>query len=230
MGFSMIVYALGLQQDLLSDVRKSLAKLRIRVDCLPVTCLDAAGVLLQPTDGVAPSVLVGMDAIRLCGDLRARGVTCPAIGLLEPGTADRTLSLFEAGADDVMIAPVLATELKARINAIVRRMSGHAAPVIRLGEIEAYLDGRPPRVSGREIRLTDKEQEIFRQLVLRPDAACRRDALFSAVYSLADRQPEERAIDMHVYKLRRKISALAESGASYIETVPGGYRIRAAHG
>jgi DNA-binding response OmpR family regulator len=80
--------------------------------------------------------------------LRMAGCGNPVIVLRDFRNAAETAELLDRGADEVLVAPIKAIELKARVNAILRRSHGHASDAVKVGNIVAYFDGRDPEVAG----------------------------------------------------------------------------------
>jgi two-component system cell cycle response regulator CtrA len=157
--------------------------------------------------------------------LRAAGCDNPVVVMRDFRNARETAVLLDRGADEVVVAPVKAVELKARVNAILRRSHGHAGEEVKVGDIVAYLDGRDPEVAGRRMRLSQREHAIFRQLALNARKVVPKSAIYDAVYGVSDMPPFEKVIDVYICKIRKKLEATTPAGARYIETVPGrGYR------
>jgi two-component system cell cycle response regulator CtrA len=136
-----------------------------------------------------------------------------------------TAELLDRGADEVLVAPIKAIELKARVNAILRRSHGHASDEVKVGNIVAYFDGRDPEVAGNRMRLSQREHAVFKQLALNASKVVPKSAIYDAVYGISDMPPFEKVIDVYICKIRKKLDASTPGGGRYIETVPGrGYR------
>ncbi len=184
-------------------------------------------VLLAAIPGVADKIAA----------LRSAGCDNPVVVIRDFRHAADTASLLDRGADEVVVAPIKAVELKARVNAILRRLHGHSADEVRVGDIVAYLDGRDPEVAGRRLRLSRREHAIFKQLALNASKVVPKSAIYDAVYGISDMPPFEKVIDVYICKIRKKLDATIPAGGRYIETLPGrGYRfsdealVRAASG
>jgi two-component system cell cycle response regulator CtrA len=149
----------------------------------------------------------------------------PVIILRDFATLAETAELLDRGADEVLVAPIKAIELKARVNAILRRSHGHASDEVKVGKIVAYFDGRDPEVAGTRMRLSQREHAVFKQLALNASKVVPKSAIYDAVYGISEMPPFEKVIDVYICKIRKKLDASMPGGGRYIETVPGrGYR------
>ncbi len=128
--------------------------------------------------------------------LRTAGCTNPILVMRDFRNSRDTAAALDAGADDDIVIPVKAIELKARINAVTRRSHGHAAESIEVGEVVAYLDGRDPEVSGATVKLSRREHAIFQQLVLNACRVVSKGSIYDAVYGMSEDQPFDKVIDV----------------------------------
>lgn len=167
-------------------------------------------------------VVSGMD---VCRTIRARSDAkhMPIIMLTaRTGENDRVAGL-ELGADDYVTKPFSLRELSARVKALLRRASRAdetAALVYQGDDLTADFDAVAVAVKGAPIRLTRREFELLRYLVVNKNRVVSRDRLLERVWGY-DRVVETRSVDVHVGRLRGK---LGDAGRQ-IETVVGlGYR------
>ena len=149
--------------------------------------------------------------------------------------ADRVMGL-ELGADDFLTKPFSPRELLARIRTVLRRTKSTALAQAREREIRAYrfadfeLNLRTRRLKRRDgpnIDLTNREFNLLAALLAAPERILSRDQLLEAsrVY---DNEVYDRAIDVQVLRLRRKIEAdpaqprfiVTERGVGYIFRSP----------
>jgi two-component system, OmpR family, response regulator len=149
--------------------------------------------------------------------------------------ADRVMGL-ELGADDYLTKPFSPRELLARIRTVLRRTKSAAPGQSRQREIRAYRFGdfelnlrtrRLKRRDGGPIVLTKGEFNLLAALLGAPERILTRDQLLEAsrVY---DNEVYDRAIDIQVLRLRRKIERdpaepqfiVTERGAGYIFSAP----------
>jgi two-component system, OmpR family, response regulator len=149
--------------------------------------------------------------------------------------ADRIMGL-ETGADDYLTKPFSPRELLARIRTVLRRTKSGAPGATRQPEIRAYrfaefeLNLRTRRLrrgDGGNIVLTNGEFNLLAALLAAPERILTRDQLLEAS-RLYDNEVYDRAIDIQVLRLRRKIEPdpsqpryiLTERGAGYLFSAP----------
>ena len=171
------------------------------------------------------------DTPEIVARMRAAGARNPVLVLRDFRNSRAAAKMLDLGADDDLVVPVKAIELRSRINAITRRSHGHTAESVTIGEVTAYFDGRDPEVAGQRIKLSRREHAIFQQLALNACKVISKAAIYDAVYGMADEQPFDKVIDVYICKIRKKIDTAAPSGHQYIETVHGrGYKLAPAEG
>ncbi|MEM1130085.1 MAG: response regulator [Pseudomonadota bacterium] len=174
-------------------------------------------------------MMPGEDGIDLTRGLRDDGTTTPILLLTAKGeTADRIKGL-EAGADDYLAKPFEPKELLLRINAILRRVpvteaGDSAVKTLRLGTIHYDIE-RGELWSGDDpIRLTATETQLMRIFSSRPGEALSRSQLVEDL-GRDKGQAQERAVDVQITRLRRKIEPDPKQ-PRYLQTVRGeGYML-----
>ncbi|ETX28894.1 response regulator transcription factor [Roseivivax isoporae] len=187
-------------------------------ETLRVACPEGAAFLLADT----PETL---DYIR---NLRRAELHGPILVMRDLRNARATADSLDAGADDDVVLPIKAVEMRSRINSILRRAGGHAAESTTVGEVTVYFDGRNPDVCGVAVHLSRREHAILRHLALNATRVVSKQVLYDAVYGLSEDQPFDKVIDVYICKIRKKLSAAAASGHVYIETVHRrGYKLTA---
>jgi DNA-binding response OmpR family regulator len=168
--------------------------------------------------------LPGMDGLEVCRMIRRQTTTAHIPIIIVSARADevdRVLGL-EMGADDYLVKPFSLKELAARCRVALRRSDGGSEPVrgYRDQNFEIEFDSFLLRYKGEEIRLTQKEFEIFRYLVERAGRVLTRERLLERVWGY-EADVDARSIDAHIRRLRRKLGAARD----HIETIVGiGYR------
>ncbi|TYO88829.1 response regulator [Oceanicella actignis] len=169
-------------------------------------------------------MMPGEDGLSLVASLRPR-IATPVLLLTARGAAQDRIRGLEAGADDYLAKPFEPRELLLRIHAILRRAAPpEPAPepprVLSLGEVR-YDVARGELWRGEErIRLTATEGALLRVLAAAAHEPVDRATLLA---ELDDAQ--ERAVDVQITRLRRKIEPDPKA-PRYIQTVRGaGYML-----
>jgi len=142
---------------------------------------------------------------------------------------DQLLGL-KMGADDYITKPFSQKLLIERVKAILRRSSGESASnptdekaLMKRGNLLLNIDRHECQWKDERIKLTVTEFLILENLVNRPGYVKNRDQLMSAAYT-EDIYVDDRTIDSHIKRIRRKFKAIDKSFDS-IETLYGvGYR------
>ncbi len=171
-------------------------------------------------------MLPGIDGLEVCRQLKRSRETesIPVIMLTARGDEADIVAGLELGADDYLTKPFSPRVLLAHLRATLRRTS--AAPATReilaSGPIALDRGRRETMVSGAPIELTFTEFEVLWFLASRPGLVFTRSQIVDAVRG-ADYPVTERAVDVQIVGLRRKLGA----AGALIETVRGvGYRFR----
>lgn len=163
-------------------------------------------------------MMPGQGGLEVLRQLRGAGVPLPIIMLTARGDeTDRVVGL-ELGADDYVAKPFSPRELLARLRAVVRRAQpaldserlASAGISVDTGTREAWLDGQP-------VALTGLELDLLIALLRRAGRVIPRSALLELA-GRADVTVNERAIDVHISRLRKK---LGDEPPRRIKTVRG---------
>ena len=171
-------------------------------------------------------MLPGLDGFTICNDIRKKKPNQGIIMITAKGSEDDIVTGFKAGADDYIPKPFSLRELMVRIEAVLRRTGKNIGNhEIHYGDI--FFDGKNLRAEygGRQVELTRKEMDIIAYLVRHQDRIVSKKELLTDVWHYADPNVETRTVDIHLLKLRKKLSSLT-GFASFITTVRGeGYRL-----
>ena len=130
---------------------------------------------------------------------------------------------FELGIDDYVVKPFSPKELMARVNAVLSRRKGSAAPAqqtLKFGGLEINIAARTVTVDGKKVDLTPKEYDLLFYLVENKNIALSRDKLLSDIWGY-DFFGDDRTIDTHIKNLRNNLGPYRD----YIVTLRGvGYK------
>ncbi|MCA3444608.1 MAG: response regulator transcription factor [Rhodobacter sp.] len=173
-------------------------------------------------------MMPGEDGIALTRDLR-RHMTTPILLLTARGETGNRIEGLEAGADDYLVKPFEPKELLLRINAILRRVpqvrAADAGPkVLHLGAVRYDVDRGELWNGAMIIRLTATEAALMRIFAAQAGAPVSRERLVGDL-GRDESQAQERAVDVQITRLRRKIEADPKQ-PRYLQTVRGaGYML-----
>ncbi len=153
-------------------------------------------------------MLPGIQGAELCRMLRSDPKTeaLPIIMLTAKGELADKIRGLETGADDYMTKPFSPKELVARVNAVLRRMSGRLTKekVIRIGDLS--IDRETYTVTRRDtpLRLSATEFKLLLYLAERKGRVFSRGQLLDAVWK-DETYVEPRTVDVHIRRLRTQI-------------------------
>ena len=174
-------------------------------------------------------MLPEMDGFTVLRELRAARPTLPVIMVTARGAEDDRVRGLRDGADDYVTKPFSALELLARVDAVLRRSPERPSDVALLHgpSVEVDLQRREARgTQGEPEALTEREAQIIRYLYICRDRAVDRDELLHRVWGLNPRGIETRTVDMQIARLREKLTRVAGTSTTWIQTVRGkGYML-----
>ncbi|SHJ05823.1 response regulator [Wenxinia saemankumensis] len=210
-------------------IRELLSRFLLRNGFLVTSARDGAHArrILGGLDfdlAVLDVMMPGEDGISLCRALRDER-EMPILLLTARGETSDRIAGLEAGADDYLAKPFEPKELLLRINAILRRAP---APVedpaprpasLSLGAIRYDVDRGEMWEGEAPVRLTATEVQLMRIFAARPGEAVSRSFLVEEL-GRGDGQAQERAVDVQITRLRRKIEADPRQ-PRYLQTVRG---------
>ena len=165
---------------------------------------------INPDLMVLDVMMPGESGLDLTQSLRGeRHSNMPILLLTARGTPEDRIAGFEAGADDYLGKPFEPRELVLRIRALLRRAPPPSDPVgptgpVRIGSAEFDIERGELRDANGPIRLTGGEAALLMALANKPNEVLSREDIAEA---LGMDDSGERAIDVQVVRLRRKIEA-----------------------
>lgn len=169
------------------------------------------------------------DGFEVCQMIRELS-DVPIIMLTAKGDdMDKILGL-EYGADDYITKPFNILEVKARIKAIMRRVTKQAQgqtedKILNKGEMKIDCESRRVFIADREINLTAKEFDLLELLAMNPNKVYSRENLLNIVWGY-EYPGDARTVDVHIRRLREKVET-NPSDPKYVYTKWGvGYYFR----
>jgi len=189
------------------------------------TAVDLAA--SEPFDLILLDVMLpGKDGFEVCRSLRRSGLHTPII-LLTAKTqeAEKVLGL-ELGADDYVTKPFSPRELRARIKAVLRRMSEPQDEIFRFADIEVDFARCAVRRGGRPVELSALEFKLLTAFLRSRGRVLTRDQLLDAAWG-RDVAVNDRAVDNHIVNLRRKLEDDPSQPRHFLNIRGMGYRFDA---
>jgi len=143
----------------------------------------------------------------------------PVVILSARGTWAERVEGLNLGADDYIAKPFHAAEVIARLRALIRRASGHAANMVQHGRVSIDLVANIALLDGVDVALTAQELKVLGYLMQRPGRVISQGDLAEHVYGMSDIRGSN-TIEVFIARLRAKL------GRDVIRTVRGiGYRM-----
>ncbi|NOC85941.1 MULTISPECIES: response regulator [unclassified Ruegeria] len=173
-------------------------------------------------------MMPGEDGVSLTRALRETHTT-PILLLTAKGETEHRIAGLEAGADDYLAKPFEPKELLLRINAILRRMpetpaEETTAKILNLGPIRYDIERGEMWQGEDPVRLTATESQLMKIFSAQPGEPISRAKLVEDL-GRDKGQAQERAVDVQITRLRRKIEQDPKQ-PRYLQTVRGaGYML-----
>ena len=171
-------------------------------------------------------MLPTLDGFSICKQIRKEKPNQAIVILTAKGSEDDIVSGFKAGADDYVSKPFSLRELMVRVEAVLRR-AGKNSGDDQIHSHGIFFDGKTLLATYKErgMELTRREMDIILYLHRKRDQIVSKKELLTEVWNYADPDIETRTVDIHMLKLRKKISNLI-GDIAFILTVRGeGYRL-----
>ena len=175
----------------------------------------------EPYDAIILDLgLPKLDGLSLLQKWRQSGNRVPVLILTSRDTWREKVSGLRAGADDYLAKPFELEEVMARVEALIRRASGHANPLLRCGRLE--LDPVSARVTldGAPVNLTALEYRALQYMMQKAGSVVSKSELSEHIYG-QNLERDSNVIEVLINHLRCKLIP------TLIETRRGlGYRLR----
>ncbi|WP_108650739.1 response regulator [Dongshaea marina] len=143
------------------------------------------------------------DGISLIKKLRAQKISFPILILTARSNWQDKVDGLEAGADDYMVKPFQHEELKARMNALLRRSSGFVSPKVTADPYTLDLSSKTLLMNEDTITLTSFEYSILEYLMRNSKQVVSKQQLLDQLYG--DNEGDPNTIEVMMSRLRKKI-------------------------
>ena len=174
---------------------------------------------------IVDRMLPHIDGLTVVQTLRASNKTVPILFLSALGEVDDRVRGLEAGGDDYLTKPFAFSELKARIEALLRRSQLADAPVTELVVEDLSMDLLARTVARNDVAidLQPREYRLLEYLMRHAGQVVTRTMLLEHVWDYHF-DPQTNVIDVHISRIRAKIDKTFDK--ALLVTVRGaGYRL-----
>jgi two-component system response regulator RegX3 len=184
----------------------------------------------QPYDLlVLDLMLPSLSGVEVCRRLRNESAVPILMLTAKDAEVDRVVGL-ESGADDYVTKPFSMPELVARVRAILRRreldaQSAGEAAVLDVGGLHIDLARYEVLVEGRSVHLTPSELKLLALLAHEPERVFSRREIMQHLWD-SDFVGDERACDLHVSNIRRKIERDPDRPERLLTVRGAGYKLQ----
>jgi len=149
------------------------------------------------------------DGFTLAKEIRKINENIPIIFLTAKSMKEDTLQGFKVGADDYISKPFSMEELLARINAVLRRLKEEhekqAETKFKIGKYHFDTDKRILVINNEEQKLTSKENQLLRLLIINEGKVLERTYALKAIWE-DDNYFNARSMDVYIAKLRKHLN------------------------
>ena len=167
-------------------------------------------------------MMPGEDGFSFCSRIRAE-VDCPILFLTARAEDAALVQGLGLGADDYIKKPFSIAELRARVNAHLRREVRQPTYILSRGGVRFDIQAKVVIAGEHSLPFTKGEYAICEHLALHAGQVFTKEQLYEAVFGF-DAEGDSSAIAEHIKNIRAKLKA---DGLSPIETVWGvGYKWR----
>lgn len=151
-------------------------------------------------------MMPGMDGFAFCEKIRSL-VDCPILFLTAKTMENDITFGLGLGADDYLTKPFRIAELRARVNAHLRRESRERHTSLIFDKIKLDLSAKELRVDDVPVPLTKSEYLICEYLARNKGQVFSKEQIYEAVFSL-DGESDNSTISTHIKNIRAKLSKL----------------------
>ncbi len=201
--------ASGYTVDIVSDGNKAESQIQFgKYDCM-----------------ILDLMIPNKDGITICKNIRDKGITSPIIMLTAKGNLEDKLLGLGAGADDYLTKPFEFEELKARIQALLRRKEKQIQEKLTSKDIVMNTTSHTVTVSGKPLNLTLKEYAVLELLMRNKNHVMTRTKILDHCWGY-DFDSFSNVVDVYIKRIRNKIKKISKKDEEYIQTIRGiGYKI-----
>ncbi len=163
-----------------------------------------------------------MNGIDLIKAIREDGKNFPILILTARDNWTDKVEGLDSGADDYVVKPFQIEEIKARLNALLRRAAGFAKPTLDFASLSLDTTAKRLTVGGAYVELTAYEYKVLEYLMLHPGKVVSKTELTEHLYD-QDYDRDSNVLEVFIRRLRQKLDP--SETLKPIDTIRGqGYR------
>lgn len=148
------------------------------------------------------------DGIDILKYLRESDIATPVIIITARDEIEERALGLDLGADDYLTKPFQLLELRARVQAVIRRFKGRATPNIVIGSLIIDPAARTAEINGNKLELAAKEFDILEYIASLNPAVVSSEEIVEHIYD-ENFDPFSSVLRVHLTRLRKKLSEAA---------------------
>ena len=152
-------------------------------------------------------MMPGRSGIEVLHAVRSEGIAVPVLMLTARDAVEDRVEGLDTGADDYLPKPFAASELLARVRAMLRRKEDYQHDVIRFADIELDKSAMSVRCGAKTVRLNNKAFQLMEMLVEHPGAVLSISQIMERIWGW-DSDSEVNVVWVNISFLRKKLSEL----------------------
>ena len=148
-----------------------------------------------------------LSGIDVLSQMRSQGLSTPALMLTARDAVEDRVAGLDTGADDYLPKPFAASELLARVRAMLRRKEEFKPDVIKFSDIELDKSAMSISCGGSSVRLNNKAFQLMEMLVEHKGAVLSISQIMERIWGW-DSDSEVNVVWVNISFLRKKLSEL----------------------
>ena len=159
-------------------------------------------------DGIILDIMMpGMDGLQVLSKLRSAGIKTPVLLLTAKSDVEDRVNGLDAGADDYLPKPFAASELLARVRAMLRRRENYRAELLEFDGLTLDLSTFELAYRGKSFRLVSREFQMLQLLMQSPGIVVSTDQFMEHIWGW-DSDVEVSIVWVYISNLRKKFDKL----------------------
>lgn len=159
-------------------------------------------------DGIILDIMMpGMDGLEVLKALRSAGVNTPVLLLTAKGEVEDRVCGLDAGADDYLPKPFAASELLARVRAMLRRKENYQNDTLEFEGLSLNLSTFELSFGSQSIRLVSREFQMLQLLMQTPGVVISTEQFMERIWGW-ESDVEISIVWVYISNLRKKFDRL----------------------